>query len=121
MFHFQVLFFDPVGNDNRGVKIKKKKKKRLTPPPSIFLKKRLKNIVFNFLKYVAFNISNRAFSIGFITLLFIYSKIFNTISIDLMSSPPLNIKKTKNRGNRKYKSHHYCQMQSLCCFHDVKK
>ena len=48
MFHFRVLFFDPVGNYNRGVKIGKKtksvkikcKKKCLTPPPSIFSKKR---------------------------------------------------------------------------------
>jgi hypothetical protein len=56
VFHFRVLFFDPVGNYNRGVKIGKKtksvkikcKKKCLTPPPSIFSKKRLKNIVFDF-------------------------------------------------------------------------
>jgi hypothetical protein len=48
VFHFRVLFFDPVGNYNRGVKIGKKtksvkikcKKKCLTPPPSIFSKKK---------------------------------------------------------------------------------
>ena len=50
VFHFRVLFFDPVGNYNRGVKIGKKTKsvkikctkKCLTPPPSIFYMLRLR-------------------------------------------------------------------------------
>ena len=108
VFHFQVLFFDPVGNYNRGVKIGKKTKsvkikctkKCLTPPPSIFSKKRLKNIVFNFFLFVALKIWSRAFSIRFITLVFIYSKIFNIIRIGLMSPPPQNVKKTKFADKR---------------------
>ena len=107
MFHFRVLFFDPVGNYNRGVKIGKKtksvkikcKKKCLTPPPSIFSKKRHKNRVFKFFLIVALKISSRAFSIRFTTLVFIYSKIFNIISIGLMSPPPQKkCKENKIRG-----------------------
>ena len=71
--------------------------KNVYPPllRQFFRKKRLKNIVLNFFLIVALKISSRAFSIRFITLVFIYSKIFNIIIIGLMSPPPLNVKKTK--------------------------
>ena len=64
--------------------------KNVYPPPlrQFFRKKRLKNIVLNFFLIVALKISSRAFSIRFITLVFIYSTIFNIISIGLMSHPP---------------------------------
>ena len=94
-------------------------------PPSVnfFEKKRLKNLVFNFFLFVALKISSRAFSIRFITLVFIYSKIFNIISIGLMSPPPRNVKKTKFVKKR----HYTCSVSSLLSdavvllFPDVKK
>ena len=70
-------------------------------PPSVnFFEKRLKNIVFNFFLFVSLKISSRAFSIRFITLVFIYSKIFNIISIGLMSHPPQKIEENKIRKKR---------------------